>query len=288
MDRLERNVLFFGKAGQERLRGARVVLIGAGGLGTHVAQQLAYLGVGTLIIIDDETLDATNKNRYVSAHFNDPVLGTRKVDLCERMIHLIDPSISVKTTFATLCSHEAFTAILEANYVFGCVDNDGARLVLTELCMAYRLPYFDLATEIIPGAASVYGGRVCVAWEGEGCPVCLEQLDLRGAQKDLDSASARLDRMRLYGLDAEEAGETGPSVVSINGVVASLGVTEFMVAVTKLRAPKKLLTYRGDLGRVTISTDVPRPDCYYCKEIFGLREKADVERYLTNKTTVLP
>ena len=283
MDRLDRNVRFFGVDGQGRLKNACVTVVGAGGLGTHVTQQLAYLGAGGLIVIDDETLDNTNKNRYVSAYFSDPVPGTRKVDLCARMVRLIDPSIEVKSVFATLRSPEAFAAIRQATHVFGCVDNDGARLILTELCAAYSLPYLDLATEIIPGTTPIYGGRVCVAWGGDGCPVCLGQLDLREAQVDLESDSARLNRMRLYGLAAEDVGEKGPSVVSVNGVVASLGVTEFMVAVTNLRTPKRLLTYRGDLGRVTVSMDEPGINCYYCKEIFGLREAADVERYVSSE-----
>ncbi len=73
---------------------------------------------------------------------------------------------------------------------------------------------------------------------------------------------------------------SGPSVVSINGVVASLGVTEFMVTVTGLRPLKKLLFYYGHGGTVRLRNDEPFPDCYCCKGIRGLRERADVERYI--------
>lgn len=281
MDRLDRNIRFFGMDGQERLRRLRIAIVGVGGLGTHVAQQLAYLGVGEVILIDDEDLDETNKNRYVSAYFRDPVPGSRKVDLAERMVLLIDPHISIIKVYRPLCSEEAFREIVKADYVFSCVDNDGARLVLTELCAAYSLPYFDLATEILAGPPLLYGGRVCTAWKGDGCPICLDQLDLREAQKELETARARQDRVRLYGLTKEESGVTGPSVVSVNGVIASLAVTEFVAAATGLRAPNKLLTYRGDLGRVTVNTDKPRRDCYYCKEVYGLRGAANLERYLT-------
>jgi molybdopterin/thiamine biosynthesis adenylyltransferase len=281
MDRLDRNIRFFGADGQERLRRLRIAIVGIGGLGTHVTQQLAYLGIGEIVLIDDEDLDETNKNRYVSAYFRDPVPGSRKVDLAERMVLLIDPHISIIKIYRPLCSKEAFREIVKADYVFGCVDNDGARLVLTELCAAYSLPYFDLATEIIDGPPLLYGGRVCTAWKGDGCPVCLDQLDLREAQRDLETDGARQDRVKLYGLTKEETGAIGPSVVSVNGVIASLGVTEFMAAATDIRAPNRLLTYRGDLGRVTVSTDKSRSDCYYCKEVYGLREAVEVQRYTT-------
>jgi hypothetical protein len=69
-------------------------------------------------------------------------------------------------------------------------------------------------------------------------------------------------------------------VVSINGVVASLAITEFIVGVTGIRPPHHLLTYYGHLGKVTVNTDEPRPDCYYCKGIRGYRARADVERYI--------
>jgi hypothetical protein len=77
--------------------------------------------------------------------------------------------------------------------------------------------------------------------------------------------------------------EVGPSVVSINGVVASLAVTEFAVAVAKLRRPHTLLTYRADLGRVTVTGDAAPEGCYYCHEIYGSEEAAEVDRYLRDR-----
>ena len=280
MERFDRNVRFFGKEGQDRLRRASVVVIGAGGLGTHVVQQLAYLGVGQIAVVDHEDLATSNKNRYVSAYAGDPAQGSRKVDLCRRMVRLIDPGIEVLPVFAQLRSHEAFDAIKSAAYTFGCLDNDGARVVLTELCSAYKRPYFDLATEIVPGAQPLYGGRVFASWAGRGCPVCYGLLDLVEARQDLESPAARADRANLYGLQEGDLANVGPSVVSINGVVASLAVTEFAVAVTRLREPHRLLTYRGDLGRVTLSRDEPAADCYYCREVYGLGDRAEVERYI--------
>ena len=53
----------------------------------------------------------------------------------------------------------------EAYYVFGCVDIDGARLVLNELCSAYSTPYFEIASDADPGPPLAYGGRVCVSWD---------------------------------------------------------------------------------------------------------------------------
>jgi molybdopterin/thiamine biosynthesis adenylyltransferase len=282
MERSDRNIRFFGKDGQDRLRTAIVTVVGAGGLGSHVCQQLAYLGVGEIRVIDYEELDVTNLNRYVTAFADDPIPGSRKVDLCERLILRINPSIVVKKIHAPIRSSEAFESIQSAHYVFGCLDNEGSRLILTELCSAYTLPYFDLATDIIPGNEPDYGGRVCANWNGNGCLVCLNELDLQEAQHDLANSRARQDVQAIYGVDADLLNKKGPSVISINGVIASLGVTEFMLMVTGIREPRKLLKYYGRRGIVATSTDKPANDCYYCSGIRGSKEAAGMERYLTD------
>ena len=94
-ERYDRNIRFFGKEGQERLANASATIVGVGGLGTHVVQQLALLGVGRLVLIDDEELDETNFNRYVGVRHDDLVPGTLKVAVGERIVRDINPDIEV-------------------------------------------------------------------------------------------------------------------------------------------------------------------------------------------------
>ena len=277
-DRFDRNVRFFGAEGQARLRATTVAIVGVGGLGTHVVQQLAHLGVGRIVLIDDEELDKTNKNRYVGSYADDPVPGTPKVDIGERLANLIDPSVVIEKLPKSLYTEETLTRLTSVDHVIGSVDNDGARLVLTEHCLAFSRTYFDLASDVDRDAGA-YGGRVCVAINGQGCLVCSGELDLVAAREDLENPCARKDREAIYGVRRDELTGAGPSVISINGVVASLAVTEFLVSVTGLRAANRLVTYRGDLARVTITRDEPHPGCYYCRQIFGSREDADTLRY---------
>lgn len=279
-DRFDRNVRFFRQEGQARLRAITVALPGVGGLGTHIAQQLSLLGIGGLNLIDPEELAVTNLNRYIGARHDDPIPGSWKVDLGERLVHSIDPSIRVKKVRDSFISESGFQAIKEADYVIGSFDCEGARLILTELCAAYSRPYFDLATEILPGAEPKYGGRVCAALDGTGCLSCLGVLDVPEAQQDLAGPAARRDREAIYGVKRDALDTAGPSVVSLNGVVASLAVTEFMAAATGLRPARQVLNYYGHLGKVIVNTDRPRADCYYCKAMWGKNDQADVERHL--------
>jgi len=77
-DRFERQIRLFGEDGQKKIQNASVAIVGAGGLGSHVVQQLGFLGVGSLIIIDPDELEETNRNRLIGVHYDDPIPGTKK------------------------------------------------------------------------------------------------------------------------------------------------------------------------------------------------------------------
>ena len=279
--RFDRHMALFGSEGQKRIAATHAVIVGAGGLGSHVLQQLALLGVGHITAIDSEELAESNRNRYVTAHFDDAVPGTAKVDIAERMIQAIDPTIRIDKISDSFVSNAGFDAIISADYVFGCLDSEGARLVLNELCAAYTRPYWDLASDVVRGDPPEYGGRICTnTWTETGCLACRRLIDLEEAQLDLATPEARRDHEAIYGIKATALGRSGPSVVSINGVVASLGVTEFMVAVTGLRRPRPILMYYGHMGRLTSPTDLPESGCFYCDGVRGQRDSADVQRYL--------
>lgn len=278
--RFDRQIRLFGEEGQQRLSTCTVAVVGIGGLGTHVVQQLSLLGVGRLVLVDAEDLSETNRNRYVGAKHDDPIPGMAKVDLGERIALDINPTIRVIKVLDSLVSESAFAAVARADYVFGCVDREGARLILNELCAAYSRPYIDLATEIVPGEPSVFGGRVSVNLDAHGCLVCFDLIDVVEAQRDLLGPQAEEMDRGLYGLDRNALGRVGPSVVSLNGVVASLGVTEFMVAVTGLRPPIRLAKYYGHTGKVVVAADPPAPNCYYCNSVRGRGDSADLGRYV--------
>ena len=278
--RFDRNERLFGKVGQEKIAATSLAIVGIGGLGTHVAQQAALLGSKKITLIDGEEFDETNRNRYVGADFIDPVPGMLKVNLGERLIKRVDPTIEVTKVSEFLRSEAAFEAIKEAGFAIGCLDSEGARLMLNELCSAYSIPYIDLATDIHPGESITYGGRVFVNRDGNGCLMCMGEIDPTEASLDLQSPDERLNRRAIYGVDKRDLAEAGPSVVSINGVIASLGMTEFMVTVTGLRSPKRKISYYGHTGKTSLSQDEPSGDCYYCNAIRGTAEKANVERYL--------
>ncbi len=278
--RFDRQIGLFGREGQMLIRNTNIAVVGVGGIGSHVVQQLAFLGVGRIVLIDPDELEKSNLNRLIGARWDDSIPGIKKVEIAKRMAGSINPEIDVNALPCDLKSKNAFKVIKQSNYTFGCVDNDGSRLILNELCAAFEIPYFDLASDIIPQKDVVYGGRVFVNIDNKGCLYCYDLISTKEASKYFSSPEKRKDCDAIYGVSENKLNGTGPSVVSIDGMVASLAVTEFMAMVTKLRNPYRLLSYHGHEGVIRRTTDEPlNQDCYYCKSLRGKKEHADVERY---------
>jgi tRNA A37 threonylcarbamoyladenosine dehydratase len=112
--RHDRSIRFFGEDGQRKLRNTKVTIVGVGGVGGHIVQQLALLGVGSLALVDAEMLAETNRNRYVTARASDVVPGTPKVDIAERLVRDIDPSIQVDKIYDSLVSERAFGSVIRS------------------------------------------------------------------------------------------------------------------------------------------------------------------------------
>jgi molybdopterin/thiamine biosynthesis adenylyltransferase len=268
--RYSRHYGLFGEEGQDAMAAKHVAIVGLGGLGSHVGQQLAYLGVQRFTLIDDDVVTLSNLNRLIGSVKADADASVPKVQVAERLIKAVLPEASVLGVCTRVETAEAQAALLPADWIFGCVDRDLVRLKLTEVCARAKKPYADLATDTdLEGAVPVYGGHVLIADAGERCLVCMKLLSQREMARDAMTPEERALDDRIYGVKRAALGGTGPSVVSLNGTVASLGVTEFMAWATGLRPVIRYLIYRGDRGRVTASTDRPEPYCYYCQLLWG-------------------
>lgn len=279
-DRFSRQILAFGQEGQSRIARTSVGIVGLGGIGSCVAQMLAHLGVKDFLLVDDDVVEESNLNRLIAATAEDARNRTAKVTVAGRLINSVNPQAHVRGLFNNLRSDEAIDFLCEApQVIFGCVDNDGSRLVLTELTAAYNKTLIDSGAEIINNPEfQEFGGRVIVARPGEFCLLCAGQIDLEVARQELESKEEKAYREILgYGLGKKMP---DPSVISLNGIIAGLAVTEFLMLVTGLRPPSRKVTYKGMRGVFRESVDTKRDDCVVCNSMVGMRERADIKRYI--------
>jgi molybdopterin/thiamine biosynthesis adenylyltransferase len=276
--RFHRQELLFGKRGQEKILRCKVGIVGLGGLGSHVAQQLAYLGVTSFVLVDQDKVSESNLNRLIGATEDDVAYQALKVDIARRLIKAILRAAHVDIVSRNFISAEAFDHLRTVDFVFGCVDNDASRLVLNEFCQAYARGYIDIATDIFPKDGA-FGGRMLFS-DGRVCLSCKGLLDDDAVRDSFSTDRQRQDEERIYGVRRSALGQTGPAVVSLNGVLASMAVTEFMAEVTGIRRAYLHLEYNGAMGIVTRDPTLPDFDCYYCRTVRGKEQAADVERYI--------
>ncbi|MGE3474516.1 MAG: ThiF family adenylyltransferase [Rhodospirillaceae bacterium] len=203
---------FLGEHSVERLAAAKVAIVGLGGGGSHIAQQLAHLGVGHYRLFDPQHIDSSNLNRLVTATAQDVEREAYKADILERTIKAIRPwadVIRVKNTWQT-----AQEQLRDAHVIFGCVDGFSAREALERTARRFLVPYIDIGMSVtnVTGGYAV-GGQVIVSMPGRACMRCIGFLTDERLKREEDNYGA--------------AGGV-PQVVWSNGVLASTAVGAFV------------------------------------------------------------
>lgn len=275
-DTYDRQVLAIGEEGQAKLQCSKVAIVGLGGVGSVVAQQLAHLGVSEYILIDDDRVERSNLHRLVGATPSD--VGALKVDVAARQINAINPTAKVTSIPSSVRSTEALATLKGSDVLFGCVDTDAARLILNELALAYIVPYIDCGVGILVGEEGLAeaGGKVSVWTPGRPCLLCIRDIHPEIAAEELESEEEREFR-RQHGYVAG-AHIPEPAVISLNSTVASIAVTEFLAFVVGIR-PSHHYTYYDLLeGRVGPRLASRNSRCTACG-LHGLGDRAGIERY---------
>ena len=170
-----------GTGGQRRLARARVTVAGAGGLGSPVLTYLAQAGVGTLRLIDFDTVSLSNLNRQFLYTEND--LGRKKADAAKERLELLNSEIRVEALDAKLTEENAEKLIGHADVVVNCLDSISARLLAEEVCIRKRIPLVE------GGISGFFGFVMCVGGDGP----CLECL---GYDRSMDRSEGCQDSDR--------------------------------------------------------------------------------------------
>lgn len=154
-----------GQAGQQRLKAARVLLIGAGGLGSPAALYLAAAGIGTLGLVDDDKVERSNLHRQV-LHRDDRV-GMAKTESARRSLEALNPHIRVHTHELRLDSGNVEAIFANYDLVLDGSDNFPTRYLVNDACVKLGLPLVYGAVQGFKGQVSVFPGK------GQPCYRCL-------------------------------------------------------------------------------------------------------------------
>jgi adenylyltransferase/sulfurtransferase len=213
-----------GDLGQRRLRRARVLCVGAGGLGSPVLMYLAAAGIGTIGIVDFDTVDVSNLQRQIAHGQSD--LGRPKADSAGDTIAELNPSAEVVRHVETLTRHNAPGLCAAYDLVVDGTDNVPTRYLINEVAAETHRPY-------VWGAVSGFEGQVSVFWADRGpCYRCLYP-----PPPEPDAASVDAPR---------GPGETQHGKVPPMAGVPVLGPVCAMIGAIQAAEVIKLLTGVGD------------------------------------------
>ncbi|MDB5250354.1 MAG: moeB [Segetibacter sp.] len=153
--RYNRQILLpeFGEAGQQKLLQAKVLVIGAGGLGCPVLQYLAAAGVGTIGIVDDDVVSLSNLHRQVLYSTND--VGLPKVERATAVLKNLNPGIEIVPYNLRLTNQNALDIIGDFDIVVDGTDNFSTRYMVNDACVLLNKP-------LVYGAISKFEGQVAV------------------------------------------------------------------------------------------------------------------------------
>ena len=127
------------EAGQEKLKAGRVLLIGAGGLGSPVAMYLAAAGVGTIGLCDFDVVELSNLNRQV-LHSTSRV-GTPKIASAKAMLADLNPEVTIHTHEGLVTEENIHGLIANYDFVLDCTDNFAAKFMINDSCTAAKKPF---------------------------------------------------------------------------------------------------------------------------------------------------
>lgn len=147
----------FGTRGQERLVNARILVVGAGGLGAACLPYLAGAGVGHISIMDADIVELSNLHRQVL--YNEQDIGQYKAEIAAKKLRLQNSEIEIVAIKARLGASEAHKLAAEFDLIIDCTDNYNAKYSINDACIMANIPMVSASIEGMSGYLGVFGGQ---------------------------------------------------------------------------------------------------------------------------------
>jgi proteasome lid subunit RPN8/RPN11 len=255
----DRQVRVFGKAGQKRLRAMRIGIVGLGGTGSIVLEQLTHLGVERFLLIDPDVVERTNLNRLVGTTESD--ISKPKVETASAFAKRINPNANVETICGSVLLASVAEQLADTDFVFCCTDSQGSRAVLNQFAYQYLVPVIDMGVAIVVtnNTISHIAGRTQMLSPGLGCLVCGDLLNPEAVRVDLLTEYERAADPYIVGVH-----EPAPAVISLNSTIASMAITMFLSAAVGVPSSARLINYNGITGASRVAVSSRHPTCIAC------------------------
>jgi len=281
----DRQARLFGDAGQHLLAQRKVGVIGAGGVGALLVEQLSRLGVGSRVVVDPDRVSPSNLPRMPGATrwdahvwMRDPArpewlrrlgarMSTQKIDVMKRITRRANPKARFVGIFDDFTRNDVAMRFRDCDFLFLAADSFQARLVFNAMVHQYLIPGVQVGskvrvrretgevTEVFAVSRPILPGHGCLWCNGLIPPSRLQQEE---------STEAELRAQRYV----EESTIAAPSVITLNSVAASWAANDFLFSILGLRClgSEEEAYFRAIPRKRAVGFDEPRrdPDCTEC------------------------
>lgn len=237
MMRYSRHILLegFGKEGQQKLSQSKVLIIGAGGLGSPNALYLAAAGVGTIGIADADVVSLSNLQRQV-IHFTEDI-NKPKVESAAEKMRRVNPDVKVITHHSFITKDNALKIVEDYDFILDCTDSFASKYLINDACLLAGKPF-------CAGGVVKYGAQVMTHVPGSACYRCL--FPEPPAENEVETCST--------------VGVLG-SVVGIMGSIQATEAIKYLTGIGELLTDKLLmvdaLTMTFNTMQFSRNTDCP-------------------------------
>ncbi len=276
----DRNIRAFGGDVQAVLADLRVAIVGCGGTGSAVAEQVTRLGVRQLRLFDPKCLSESNPTRVYGSTPAD--VGRPKAEVLADHLRRLAPDAQVEAKVTSITTSPAARDLTGSDVIFGCTDDNGGRLVLSRLSSYYLVPVIDCGVLLTSDASDQLvgiDGRVTTLTPGSACLVCRDRIDMARALSEALSPEERA-RRQAEGYAVALPG-VEPAVVTYTTAVAAASVSELLerlIGYGLTPRPSELLLRFHD-REISTNLALPRPG-HYCDPERGLLGTGHVHPFL--------
>lgn len=280
---LLRQAQAFGEGTTRTLRTLAAAVIGCSGTGSIVAELLARLGIGRLVLVDPDVVEEKNLNRILNSGKEDAYLARPKVQVVASAVARTGLGQEVTPLALNVMSKAAVTAVAQCDVVFGCMDGAEGRHLLNRLATFYNLPYFDVGVRLDAdgnGGIAAIAGAVHYLQPGRSSLLSRNVYSMpRVEAEELRRTNPQMYREQVKQGYLRGVDEDRPAVISVNMLLASLLVNEFLA---RLRPYRNLPNDQFAQVGVSLSEMqfYPEPDGEPCGVLLAHVGRGDVSPLL--------
>jgi len=225
---VNRQTRALGDRTQDNIESLYVGIVGLGGTGSNVAEQLVRMGIQKLALVDHDTFEPSNWSRLYGSTLKDTAKNRLKVEIVASHLHDINPKVACNVIGKSVMSREVLHLLSGCDIIFSCLDRHAPRAVLNELSYQCFVPVIDVGVGLIKEQGGVLGGSIRATIIGPNLPCLFCQELVRPEMITTEHLSPEEYAARRAEGYASELEQHALSIISYTTMASSLGLMMFL------------------------------------------------------------